>query len=124
MKSSETSKKLPPIVFGSKGQEENVGLLNKAAPTGLSDLLEWDPDIVETLDDNFKHEVVYKLKPVNSKHLRDSGWVCIFCRYILYRSLTLKETYQTLPTYMYLHIYSGIGKTRYPEKEKERQMEI
>merc|ERR1712038_1985788 len=32
------------------------------APTGLSDLLEWDPDIVETLDDNFKHEVVYKLK--------------------------------------------------------------
>ena len=62
MKSSETSKKLPPIVFGSKGQEENVGLLNKAAPTGLSDLLEWDPDIVETLDDNFKHEVVYKLK--------------------------------------------------------------
>jgi len=62
VKSSETSKKLPPIVFGSKGQEENVGLLNKAAPTGLSDLLEWDPDIVETLDDNFKHEVVYKLK--------------------------------------------------------------
>ena len=53
---------MPSCVFASKGLEENVGLLNKAAPTGLSDLLEWDPDIVETLDDNFKHEVVYTLK--------------------------------------------------------------
>ena len=60
--SSKTSKNLPSIVFASKGQEENIGLLNKAAPTGLSDLLEWDPDIVETLDDNFNHEVVYHLK--------------------------------------------------------------
>ena len=49
-------------MFGTKGKEEKVGLLNKAAPTGLSDLLDWDPDIVETLDDNFKHEIVFTLK--------------------------------------------------------------
>ena len=60
--SLKASENLPSCVFASKGLEENVGLLNKAAPTGLSDLLEWDPDIVETLDDNFKHEVVYTLK--------------------------------------------------------------
>ena len=53
---------LPSCVFATKGKEEQVGLLNKAAPAGLSELLEWDPDIVETLDDNFKHEVVYTLK--------------------------------------------------------------
>ena len=53
---------LPSCVFGTEGKEEKVGLLNKAAPTGLSDLLDWDPDIVETLDDNFNHEVVFTLK--------------------------------------------------------------
>jgi hypothetical protein len=56
------SNSLPSCVFGTEGKEEQVGLLNKAAPAGLSELLEWDPDIVETLDDNFKHEVVYTLK--------------------------------------------------------------
>ena len=50
------------MVFGTKGVEEEVGLLNKAAPTGLSDLLEWDPDIIETLDDNYKCEMVFTLK--------------------------------------------------------------
>ena len=25
-------------------------------------MIDWDPDIVETLDDEFKHEVVYTLK--------------------------------------------------------------
>jgi len=52
--------KLPDVVFASKEQEE-VGLLNKAAPT-KGPLLDWDPDIVETLDDEFKHETVYTLK--------------------------------------------------------------
>jgi len=60
--STKPTKNLPSCVFASEGREENIGLLNKAAPTGLSDLLEWDPDIVETLDDNFNHEVVYHLK--------------------------------------------------------------
>ena len=52
--------KLPDVVFASKDQEE-VGLLNKAAKTSGS-LLDWDPDIVETLDDEFKHETVYTLQ--------------------------------------------------------------
>ena len=49
--------KLPDVVFASKDQEE-VGLLNKAAKSS-GPLLDWDPDIVETLDDEFKHETVY-----------------------------------------------------------------
>merc|ERR1712080_137882 len=53
---------LPSCVFRTEGKEEEVGLLNKAAHTGLADLLEWDPDIVETLDDDFKHDVVLTLK--------------------------------------------------------------
>lgn len=52
--------KLPDVVFASKDQEE-VGLLNKAAKSS-GPLLDWDPDIVETLDDEFKHETVYTLK--------------------------------------------------------------
>ena len=53
--------KLPDVVFASKDQEE-VGLLNKAAKTS-GPLLDWDPDIVETLDDEFKqYETVYTLK--------------------------------------------------------------
>jgi len=42
---------LPPTVFGTKGQEEEVGLLNKAAPVGLD--LSLDPDIVAALDEDF-----------------------------------------------------------------------
>jgi protein LTV1 len=52
--------KLPNIVFAS-GTEEEVGLLNKAARS-QGPLLDWDPEIVETLDDEFTHEVVYTLK--------------------------------------------------------------
>jgi len=43
--------RLPSTVFGTKGQEEEVGLLNKAAPTGLD--LSLDPDIVAALDDDY-----------------------------------------------------------------------
>jgi len=42
---------LPPTVFASKGQEEEVGLLNKAAPVGLD--LNLDPDVVAALDEDF-----------------------------------------------------------------------
>lgn len=42
---------LPATVFGTKGEEEKVGLLNKAAPTGLD--LNLDPDIVAALDEDF-----------------------------------------------------------------------
>jgi len=42
---------LPTTVFGTKGVEEEVGLLNKAAPTGLD--LNLDPDIVAALDEDF-----------------------------------------------------------------------
>ena len=52
--------KLPDVVFASKDQEE-VGLLNKAAKSS-GPLLDWDPEIVETLDDEFKHETVYTFK--------------------------------------------------------------
>ena len=52
--------KLPDVVFASK-EEEEIGLLNKAAPH-KGPLLDWDPDIVETLDDDFKHETVFTLK--------------------------------------------------------------
>jgi len=52
--------KLPDTVFASKEQEE-IGLLNRAAKQS-GPLLDWDPDIVETLDDEFKHETVYTLK--------------------------------------------------------------
>lgn len=62
---------LPSCVFGTEGKEEKVGLLNKAAPTGLSDLLDWDPDIVETLDDNFNHEVVFTLKDEKKENESD-----------------------------------------------------
>ena len=53
--------KLPDVVFETEGQEEEIGLLNKAAPH-KGPLFDWDPDIVETLDDEFKHETVYTLK--------------------------------------------------------------
>jgi len=52
---------LPSAVFASK-TEEKIGLLNKAAPSS-GPLLDWDPDIVETLDDDFKsYDVVITLK--------------------------------------------------------------
>lgn len=46
--------KLPSQVFASKGKEEDVGLLNKAAPVGLD--LSLDPDIVAALDDDYNFE--------------------------------------------------------------------
>ena len=46
--------KLPSQVFASKGREEDVGLLNKAAPVGLD--LSLDPDIVAALDDDYNFE--------------------------------------------------------------------
>ena len=55
-----TKLNLPKEVFASEEQEE-IGLLNKAAPHH-GPRIDWDPDIVETLDDEFKHEVVYTLK--------------------------------------------------------------
>ena len=45
---------LPASVFGTEGQEEEVGLLNKAAPRGLD--LSLDPDIVATMDEDFNFE--------------------------------------------------------------------
>ena len=52
---------LPSAVFASQ-KEENIGLLNKAAPRS-GPLIDWDPDIVETLDDDFKtFEAVFTLK--------------------------------------------------------------
>jgi len=63
-KSSSTGRKLqlPKEVFASQNEEE-IGMLNKAAPH-KGPLLNWDPDIVETLDDEFQHgeQNVYKLK--------------------------------------------------------------
>ena len=47
---------LPSSVFASS-MEEDVGVLNRAAPRS-GPLLDWDPDIVETLDDDYKHERV------------------------------------------------------------------
>ena len=71
--SNVASDNLPDCVFGTEGQEEAVGLLNKAAPTGLSDLLEWDPDIVETLDDDFRHEVVLTLNDEDKEDANDGN---------------------------------------------------
>lgn len=52
--------KLPSEVFASEFEEE-TGLLNKAAPRS-GPRLDWDPDIVETLDDAFQHETVLTLR--------------------------------------------------------------
>jgi len=46
--------KLPSVVFATEGPEEEVGLLNKAAPTGLD--LSLDPDIVAAMDDDFDYD--------------------------------------------------------------------
>jgi len=56
--------KLPDAVFASTQEEEEIGLLNRAAPH-KGPLFDWDPDIVETLDDEFKHETVYTFKDEN-----------------------------------------------------------
>jgi len=45
---------LPSSVFASRGEEEEVGLLNKAAPVGLD--LSLDPDVVAAMDDDFDYE--------------------------------------------------------------------
>ena len=63
--------KLPDVVFASK-EEEEIGLLNKAAPH-KGPLLDWDPDIVETLDDAFAHEEVYTLKDLEKEGLDENG---------------------------------------------------
>jgi protein LTV1 len=44
---------LPSNVFASK-QEEEVGLLNKAAPMGLR--LDWDPEVLAAMDEDFDFE--------------------------------------------------------------------
>jgi len=50
-----TGLQLPSSVFGaSRGEEEAVGLLNKAAPRGLD--LSLDPDIVAAMDDDFNFD--------------------------------------------------------------------
>ena len=46
--------KLPSDVFGTLGEEEEVGLLNKAAPVGLD--LSLDPEVVAAMDDDFNFE--------------------------------------------------------------------
>jgi hypothetical protein len=52
---------MDPQVFASE-TEEKVGLLNRAAPRS-GPLIDWDPDIVETLDDDFRsHDVVLTFK--------------------------------------------------------------
>nr|ACO15015.1 LTV1 homolog [Caligus clemensi] len=45
---------LPPSVLPSR-EEEEVGLLNKAAPRS-GPLIDWDPDIVAALDEDFDYE--------------------------------------------------------------------
>jgi len=45
---------LPSTVFPTAGQEEEIGLLNKAAPRGLD--LSLDPEVVAALDDDFDFE--------------------------------------------------------------------
>jgi Low temperature viability protein len=53
-------------VFASE-TEEQIGLLNRAAPRS-GPLIDWDPDIVETLDDEFKsHDLVFNLKEADLK---------------------------------------------------------
>jgi len=44
---------LPSNVFASEA-EEDVGLLNKAAPMGLR--LDWDPDVMAAMDEDFDFE--------------------------------------------------------------------
>ena len=58
---------LPDVVFASKDEEE-TGLLNRAAPRS-GPLLDWDPDIVETLDDDFTHEQVFRLEDAEEADL-------------------------------------------------------
>ena len=59
---------LPSSVFASN-VEDDVGVLNRAAPRS-GPLLDWDPDIVETLDDDYKHERVFTLQDEGEQ---DSG---------------------------------------------------
>ena len=52
-------------------------MLNKAAPH-KGPLLNWDPDIVETLDDEFQHgeQNVYKLKDLEKLMEADGDEIC------------------------------------------------
>merc|ERR1712066_301289 len=59
-KSATNNLQLPSSVFASN-VEEDVGVLNRAAPRS-GPLLDWDPDIVETLDDDYRHEKVLTLQ--------------------------------------------------------------
>ena len=59
-KSATNNLQLPSSVFASN-VEEDVGVLNRAAPRS-GPLLDWDPDIVETLDDDYQHEKVLTLQ--------------------------------------------------------------
>jgi len=53
-KRNEERLQLPSTVFASKGEEEAIGLLNKAAPVGLD--LSLDPDIIAAMDDDYNFE--------------------------------------------------------------------
>ena len=59
-KAATSNLRLPSSVFASN-VEEDVGVLNRAAPRS-GPLLDWDPDIVETLDDDYEHEKVHTLQ--------------------------------------------------------------
>ena len=69
--SSSKSLQLPSQVFASN-QEEEVGLLNKAAPRS-GPRLDWDPEIVETLDDDYQAEQVFTLKDLEKDEVEGAG---------------------------------------------------
>jgi protein LTV1 len=56
---------LPSQVFASK-QIEEIALLKKAAPRS-GPRLDWDPEIVETLDDDYKAEKVFTLQDLEAE---------------------------------------------------------
>jgi len=53
-KKADAKLQLPSTVFASRGEEEAVGLLNKAAPLGLD--LSLDPDIIAAMDDDYNFD--------------------------------------------------------------------
>eukprot|EP00096_Caligus_rogercresseyi_P008737 TRINITY_DN2825_c0_g1_i2.p1 TRINITY_DN2825_c0_g1~~TRINITY_DN2825_c0_g1_i2.p1 ORF type:complete len:446 (-),score=179.36 TRINITY_DN2825_c0_g1_i2:256-1593(-) len=55
IKAKELKVNLPASVLPSKEPEEEIGLLNKAAPR-RGPLIDWDPDIVAALDEDFDYE--------------------------------------------------------------------
>ena len=68
-KSRQNNIQLPSSVFASN-VEEDVGVLNRAAPRS-GPLLDWDPEIVETLDDDYKHERVFTLQDEGERDSED-----------------------------------------------------